>query len=78
MLFQGDRMVISNKSPESLKTIPEVMAEIKSALANLKEMSSFTDFKDQVQYDNFAQNVAYLKRFYTRAERIALDAKKVR
>jgi len=77
VLYQGDNLIISLKQPGSFETVPAVMEEIKSCLANLKEMAGVIDFRDKAQYANYTQNLVILKSFYSRAERLALNEKRI-
>jgi hypothetical protein len=68
-------MVISPKDPMMLATFTEVIAEIKFSLAQLKLLATEVNFDTDDGRKRYYDNIAHLKRFYERAERIALDEK---
>jgi hypothetical protein len=67
------RMVISNKDPMAIESFEEVIAEIEKSLLNMRILALNTDFDVAEQRDNYHNNIVYLKRFYERAERLALN-----
>jgi len=73
MEFQGTKKVISNVSPATLTRYEDVLVEIHKSLVNLRELAKVTDFDNANQKDNYRQNVAYLKQFYARAERLLIN-----
>lgn len=70
--YQGDRRIISSKSPGSLVTFDDVVAEIKLSLFNLKEIASVTNFYNANEKANYRENMALLCEFYTRGEYLLL------
>lgn len=68
------RFVVSPKDPSTLNTFAEVIAQIEMSLSNLKILATETNFDVPEERENYYNNITFLKRFYERAERIALDA----
>ena len=66
-------LVVSEKDPLSINSLDEVLEEIETSLYKLRILSSQTDFDDESQRQCYRDNIEKLKRFYERAERIALD-----
>lgn len=66
-------IVVSQKDPSTLQTFVEVIAEIEMSLSNLKILATVTNFDNADEREIYHVNIAYLKRFYERAERIALS-----
>ena len=73
MALETSYMVISPKDPMMLMAFTEVIAEIKFSLSQLKALSQQVDFNTEEGKKRYYDNIAHLKRFYERAERIALD-----
>lgn len=67
------RFVVSQTDPSTLNTFAEVIAQIEISLSNLKILASETDFSVPDHRENYYNNITFLKRFYERAERLALD-----
>lgn len=67
------QFAISTVSPETITTFNEALVEIRKGLTQLRELSKITDFNNPDQKNFYTQNVTYLKQFYSRAERLALD-----
>ena len=64
------RTAITNKDPMTFVSFEAVVEEIKQCLAKLKILALKTDFSVPEQRQNYFDNVAFLKRFYERAERL--------
>lgn len=73
MLPQDEIFKVSEISPDSLKTVNDCLREAKVALGRLRQRAAVLNLKDNVARINFAENVAYVKLFYVRAERILLN-----
>jgi hypothetical protein len=71
--MQDNYLVVSNKDPMMIESFEQVIAEIEGSLFNMRFLSSETNFDDPDQKKRFKDNVVHLKRFYERAERLALN-----
>lgn len=65
---------ISTVPPSSLTTYNDCLREVRSCLSQLKELAKVTNFDNVDESKQFADNVAYMKMFLARAERISRDA----
>lgn len=72
-LMEPNYIVTSPKDPLDVKTFEEAVAEIESSLFNLRYLTAETDFDNEQGKTRFRDNIVSLKRFYERAERIALN-----
>lgn len=71
--MQQDHLVVSERDPMTLATFEETIAEIEAGLFNLRFLASETNFDDPAQRQRYRDNIVQLKRFYERAERMALN-----
>ena len=71
--MQDNYLVVSNKDPIMIGSFEQVIAEIEGSLFNMRFLSTETNFDDPEQKKRFKDNVVHLKRFYERAERLALN-----
>ena len=74
--MNNDSLVVSAKDPLDINNFDVAIAEIEASLYNLRFLAVETNFGDAAQRDRFRNNIIFLKRFYERAERIALDEQK--
>jgi hypothetical protein len=66
-------VVVTRKDPLTINTFRDAVAEIEASLFNLRHLAATSNFDDLAVRENFRVNVTELKRYYERAERIALD-----
>ena len=68
-------IVISSRDPWTLQSFEEVISCIEVSLYNLKFLSVNTDFSIPEQRKRFRDNLEYIRRFYERAEKMAIENK---
>jgi hypothetical protein len=73
MSIEPNRIVVSQRDPSTLNTFSEVIVQIEMSLSNLKNLAIETNFDSLEERQNYYHNITVLKRFYERAERIALN-----
>ena len=61
------------KDPMTITTFDQAIAEIESGLSELRQLALKTNFDNSDERQNYLDRVNYLKQFYERAERLALD-----
>ena len=69
----AQHLVVSNIDPLTIDNFDRAVAEIEASLFNMRFLAVETNFDDPAQRQRFRDNVVQLKRFYERAERLALD-----